>query len=157
MTDTPIARRAEAVRLIEEGEYGAAAATLYRHVTADPRDIAVLANLGRACHRAGNFAEAARIFRVCLERRPDPACLAGLGRALAALDRADEAGRCFRDAIARDELCVEAWVALASLGPALCDGEFEARLRALSADERVTSSGRARLRDACCRLRSGGR
>ncbi len=116
MTDTRNACRAEAVRLMGEGRYGAAASALYRGLGASPHDLALLAVLGRACLRAGWAEEAARIFRTCAERRREAGFLDGLGAALIALGRAEEAEYCLCEAVGRDPLLVEAWAGLARLG-----------------------------------------
>ena len=103
MPGTTEDRRAEAVRLIGEGRFAPAASILYAIIGGE-RDLALLANLGRACHCTGRAEDAARIFRVCVERRREPAFLYGLGAALAALGRRDEAETCLAEAVARDPL-----------------------------------------------------
>lgn len=104
------------VRLIAEGQYAAAAAALCRSADPGPRDLSLLASLGRACLRSGLAQDAARIFRTCLERRHDAEFLEGLGCALVALGRREEAERCLAEAVRRDDRRVEAWAGLARLG-----------------------------------------
>jgi Flp pilus assembly protein TadD len=137
-------RRAEAVRLIGEGRFGAAASILIA-IMAGERDLALLANLGHACQRTGAAGEAARIFRVCVERRREPAFLDGLGAALAALGRRDEAETCLAEAVARDPLLAGAWGNLARIGRLRRGDPLRDRLWQHARDPHIPASQRRRL------------
>lgn len=145
MPESPDERRAEAVRLIGEGRYAAAASALFGILTREPRDLALLANLGGTCQRIGRAEEAARIFRVCVERRREPAFLAGLGAALVELGRFDEAVLCLSEAVARDPLLAAAWTGLGRLGCLRAGDPLRADLVRLVGDGQVTAPQRRLL------------